>query len=182
MDNTDFRTIYIEGFPLDATEVSLTKFFTCFGKIKRLDLPKFAQEHPLNKGVSPGRLKTQGYAFIEFSSKLEAQRTCAFLNDINNILDGISSQSTGDAELHREPVGEVDSDNQREKIASSDDKSDKIDSSDSIKAKLLGSEEYRMFKHLRAMPKDTHTKYSRRFEKQRLKSLICAAKLLMVKT
>lgn len=143
---TNLKTLYVENFPLETTEETLHKLFNYFGKIKRVELPTFASEHPLCKGLP--RPKTKGYAFIEYDKQTDADKACNFFNTLENIMYKSNT--------------------------------DYVDTNNSLRTVILDNLEFKNFRCLRVMSKEKFTDMTRRYNEQRLISLIEVAKLLVV--
>lgn len=155
--DTSFRTIYIENFPLNASEKLLQRLFVNFGPIKHIELPTFEPEHPLCRGLP--KPKTKGYAFVEFTKKDAADKACDFFNDLDYIKMA--------AQIHN---GE----NVRTVVEGW-----KLEDP-SLAQSIVQNLEFRRLLLLRVMPKKQFQELSRAYNEKRLHSLIGAARLLMV--
>lgn len=150
MDSAN-NTIYIENFPLDTRESLLHKLFSHFGRIKHLELPTFDANHPINRGLTVP--KTKGYAFIEFSSKAEAENALRFFNSLDNILYNPEEHQAGDSN----------------------------DSSKSnLNSKLLNSLEFKNLIQLRVMSKKFHSSVVQQYKEQKQLAIVMAAKRLAI--
>lgn len=148
------RTIYIENFPLNTSENTLSKLFKNFGKIKRIDVPTFEPQHPLCRGLP--KPKAKGYATIEFTSKDAAEKALEFFNDLNyitQIFDDKASESTKNG----------------------DEQPDSL-----LRNKIVNNLEFKNLLLLRVMSFRTFQDLKERYNEQRFQSLVRAAKLLII--
>lgn len=154
--DTSFRTIYIENFPLNASEKLLERLFSKFGPIKHINMPTFEPEHPLCRGLP--KPKTKGYAFVEFSKRGDADQACRFFNDLNYIKLAARLFNGGDIRDYDELACE----------------------SSPTTQSIIQNLEFRKLLLLRVMPKDRFQELSKQYNEKKLQSLINAARLLMV--
>jgi RNA recognition motif-containing protein len=156
--DTSFRTIYVENFPLNTPERLLQKLFANFGTVKHVDLPTFEPEHPLCRGLP--KPKAKGYAFIEFTKKDAADKSCRFFNDLEYIKTVARIIKSGDTT--QQPVN------------------DSLLEDPTLYRSIVQNLEFRKLLLLRVMPKKKFQDLSRTYNEKKLNSLIGAARLLMV--
>ena len=142
----------MENFPLNTTETVLKKLFSKFGTIKRIDLPTFNPEHPICRGLPKPKVK--GYAFIEFSSRDEANKATTFFNDLTFIQFNKQNIPNADSQL----------------------KGDDHE----LRIEIWQNLEFNELLNVRVMPKQTFQDLSDRYNDQKFKSLVRAAKLLAI--
>lgn len=145
-------SLYIENFPLNTTEATLTKLFSHFGKVKRIELPHFEPEHPICRGLP--KPKSKGYAFIEFMSKGDAEKAYIFFNDINHIVHVDDRSSIVKYQDHSEL--------------------------DTLRIKIMQNLEFKSLLLIRVMPRQKFQELTRHYHEHKFQSSVRAAKLLLV--
>lgn len=160
--NPQTRTLYVDYIHLNTQCVTLERLFGMFGKVKHVNLPEFSPEHPLHG-------KCKGYAFVEYYHHQDADRALQFFHNANN-LTALADQ-----------IRSEDGPNLSEAIQDQHDIAKPMATTQhatAIKSKLMY--EFRNYVWIRVMSRDCFAEHSKAYHDAKFKSLVNAAKSLIV--